>query len=372
MLNITKGKIDRALKVVAYGSEGIGKTTFAAAFPEPLFIDTEGGTAHMDVRRIDRPQSWEELLSIISEVAADPNVCKTLVLDTADWAEALCVAYVCQKYKQNSIESFGYGKGYTILAEEFGRLFSALDAVIASGKNVVITAHAKMRKFEQPDEQGAYDRWEMKLSKQVAPLLKEWCDMLLFLNYKTYVVTTETNAKKAQGGKRVIYTSHHPCWDAKNRHNLPEEMDLDFKNIAHLFKTGAGPAEGLGSPRRGLALRTPRARVVSRPGRKLKPWTPKTQALGANKWSRRRNPLPRARCWSGTARPMRPSRGGPARAWSPRPLPRPTRLTRATASTTARATGPRRCTPPARWTQRRTNPPCRGPRPAGPVTGRSR
>ena len=242
MLNITKGKIDRALKVVAYGSEGIGKTTFAAAFPEPLFIDTEGGTAHMDVRRIDKPQSWEELLSIVNEVAADPNVCKTLVLDTADWAEALCVTHVCQKYKQNSIESFGSGKGYTYLAEEFGRLFSALDAVIASGKHVVITAHAKMRKFEQPDEQGAYDRWEMKLSKQVTPLLKEWCDMLLFLNYKTYVVTTETNAKKAQGGKRVIYTSHHPCWDAKNRHSLPEEMDLDFKNIAHLFKTGSEPA----------------------------------------------------------------------------------------------------------------------------------
>ena len=101
MLNITKGKIDRALKVVAYGSEGIGKTTFAAAFPEPLFIDTEGGTAHMDVRRIDKPQSWEELLSIVNEVAADPNVCKTLVLDTADWAEALCVTHVCQKYKKS-------------------------------------------------------------------------------------------------------------------------------------------------------------------------------------------------------------------------------------------------------------------------------
>ena len=55
----------------------------------------------------------------------------------------------------------------------------------------MVTAHAKMRKFEQPDEMGAYDRWEMKLSKQVAPLFKEWCDMLLFLNYQTYVVTTE-------------------------------------------------------------------------------------------------------------------------------------------------------------------------------------
>ena len=242
MLNITTGKIDCALKVVAYGSEGIGKTTFAAAFPEPLFIDTEGGTSHMDVRRINRPKSWSELLSIIGEVAATADVCKTLVLDTADWAEQLCVTHVCEKYKQSSIESFGFGKGYTYLAEEFGRLLTALDKVIDSGKNVVITAHAKMRKFEQPDEQGAYDRWEMKLSKQVAPLLKEWCDMLLFLNYKTYVITTDTNSKKAQGGKRVIYTSHHPCWDAKNRHGLPEEMSMDFDNIAHLFKVNIKPA----------------------------------------------------------------------------------------------------------------------------------
>ena len=98
-----------------------------------------------------------------------------------------------------------------------------------------------MRKFEQPDEQGAYDRWEMKLSKQVAPLLKEWCDMLLFLNYKTYVVTSETNSKKAQGGKRVMYTSHHPCWDAKNRHGLPAEMEMDFAGIAHLFKKPVRP-----------------------------------------------------------------------------------------------------------------------------------
>ena len=108
---------------------------------------------------------------------------------------------------------------------------------------MVITAHAKMRKFEQPDEMGAYDRWEMKLSKQVAPLFKEWCDMLLFLNYQTYVVTTENKSTKAQGGKRVIYTSHHPCWDAKNRHGLPEVLDLDYENIAHIFEKGeAKPA----------------------------------------------------------------------------------------------------------------------------------
>jgi len=59
MLNITKGKIDRARKVVIYGPEGIGKSTLAANFPDPVIIDTEGGTSHMDIRRIDKPGSWE-------------------------------------------------------------------------------------------------------------------------------------------------------------------------------------------------------------------------------------------------------------------------------------------------------------------------
>lgn len=237
MLNITKGKINRAQKVVIYGPEGIGKSSLAARFPDPVIIDTEGGTAHMDVRRIDKPQSWEELLSIVKEVAATPGICKTLVIDTADWAEQLITTYLCTKYKQNSIESFGYGKGYTYMAEEFSRLLSSCDLVIAAGIHVVVTAHAKMRKFEQPDEMGAYDRWEMKLSKQTAPLLKEWCDMLLFCNYQTFVVTSENDTKKAQGGKRVIYTNHHPAWDAKSRVTLPDVIDLDYRNIAFIFET---------------------------------------------------------------------------------------------------------------------------------------
>jgi len=239
MLNITKGKVDRAQKVVIYGPEGIGKSSLAAKFPDPVIIDTEGGTAHMDVRRIDKPQSWEEFLSIVSEVAATPGICKTLVIDTADWAEQLITAYLCTKYRQNSIESFGYGKGYTYLAEEFSRLLAACDQVIAVGIHVVFTAHAKMRKFEQPDEMGAYDRWETKLSKQVAPLLKEWCDHLFFCNYQTFVVTAENDTKKAQGGKRVIYTNHHPAWDAKTRAELPDVLDLDYKGIAHLFEPKA-------------------------------------------------------------------------------------------------------------------------------------
>ena len=63
--------------------------------------------------------------------------------------------------------------------------------------------------------------------------------MLLFCNYQTFVVTSENDTKKAQGGKRVMYTSHHPAWDAKSRIALPEILDLDYKNIAHVFENVA-------------------------------------------------------------------------------------------------------------------------------------
>lgn len=245
-MNIIRGKIPSAQKVVIYGPEGIGKTSFAACFPDPLFIDTEGSTKHIDVARLPAPTSWTMLLEQVQEVIKENTaVCKTLVLDTADWAEQLCVKHICDKYKKSGIEDFGYGKGYIYLKEEFGRLLNLLGDVIERGVNVVVTAHAKMRKFEQPDEMGAYDRWEMKLDKNVAPLVKEWADMLLFANYKVFTVKNEqTQKNKAQGGKRVLYTAHHPCWDAKNRHGLPDEIPLDYNHIAP-FLNEFGSAEAL-------------------------------------------------------------------------------------------------------------------------------
>ena len=113
---------------------------------------------------------------------------------------------------------------------------SEKSASIDSGKNIVIVAHAAMRKFEQPDEMGAYDRWELKLSKKTAPLIKEWADMVLFMNYKNNIVEDpKTKSKKAVGGKRIMYATHSPTYDAKNRFGLPDSMDADFSEIAHIF-----------------------------------------------------------------------------------------------------------------------------------------
>lgn len=240
-MEIISGKIQKALKVVVYGPEGIGKSTFASHFPNPVFIDTEGSTNGMNIDRTPKPTSWEVLNSYVRELAGSKKY-KTIVIDTIDWAEQLCINSICDKHNKTGIEDFGYGNGYVYEREEFGRFLNLLQDVVDSGINVVLTAHAQIKKFEQPEEMGAYDRWELKLGKktgsQISPLVKEWADMVLFANYKIHSVAVDKDGKKhkAQGGKRVMYTTHSPCWDAKNRQGLPDEMDFDYSGIAFLFE----------------------------------------------------------------------------------------------------------------------------------------
>ncbi len=238
MIKIITGQIQRAIRAVLYGVEGIGKTTFASHSPYPLFIDLEGGSDSMNVRRTQRPQTWIELLQVISEIINDQSLCSTLIIDTIDRAEKLCIDYICKKYDKNGIEDFGYGKGYTYLREEFQKLLIILDQSITSGINVLILAHSQIRKFELPGEAGAYDRYELKMAKSVCPLIKEWADILLFADYETFLISDNSKYKPA-GGKRVMYAEHALCWDAKNRYGLPEKMDLDYQCISHLFVSPA-------------------------------------------------------------------------------------------------------------------------------------
>ena len=244
MLNVTSGIVARPVKCCVYGVEGIGKSTFASKFPDPLFFDLDKGTARLNVKRVTDIQSWPQLMQSVEEVWKDPGLCRTLVIDTADAAERLCISHICAKKEKSGIEDFSYGSGYSYLVEEFARFLLNLETCVTQGINVVILAHAVLKTITMPEEMGQYDHWELKLStkttNKVAPLVKEWADMLFFANYETILVEDgKLKKKKAMGGKRMMWTSHTTFADAKNRFGLPEKMPFDYAGIAQYITSGA-------------------------------------------------------------------------------------------------------------------------------------
>jgi len=261
-MQLTSGKIQTAQKIVIYGPEGVGKNTLANQFPSPVFIDIEHGTNWMDVKRMTC-HSWQDILDAVKWLKTQKHNFKTAILDTADWADRYCVDFLCAKdgKGKTSIEAFGYGKGFTFLAEEFGRLLKELNPLVDSGVHVVFLAHSTVKKMELPDAEGAYDHYEMKCSKFVSPLLKEWAEAVLFINYRVNVTESETGRTKAVGGrKRIIHTQHTAAYDAKNRWGLPDQIPFALPFDFGVFAKVLG--ENVGKPVVADADQPP----VSRPG----------------------------------------------------------------------------------------------------------
>lgn len=246
VLNITRGRRQAAVRGTIYGDEGIGKSTLATQFPAPLVLDTEDGTHHLDVARVS-VHDWKTLTLAVTELAVNPQGFQTIVIDSADWAEKLLIEWLLKTSGKKSIEDFGFGRGYTMLAEHWTRFLASCDVLVSHGINVVWVAHSCVKRVSPPDQTDGYDRYELKLTKQVSPLLREWCDLLLFCTYKMKLVEGGDGRLKAQGGKeRVMHAEHSAAWSAKNRFGLPAEMPMDISHLQTIF-SGPAPAP-VGAP----------------------------------------------------------------------------------------------------------------------------
>ena len=242
LTQVTSGVIARPQKVIIYGPEGVGKTTLASQWPSPLFLDTEGGTAQIEgASRLDCPD-WQHISGAVKELSSSASHgFKTVIIDTIDWAEKCLIDFMLATKTDEKgrfvkgIEDYGYGKGYVYIKELMSEFLYDLNTLIKQGVNVVMLAHSTLKKVEKPEIGEAYDHYELKLTKNNSPILKEWCDALLFLNFDVSVIDG-----KAKGGKeRVIMCNHCAAFDAKNRHSLPDYLPAEVRSLAALL-SGSG------------------------------------------------------------------------------------------------------------------------------------
>ena len=237
LANVVKGRIVKPMRILMFGVEGVGKSTFAANAPEPIFLGAEDGTSELDVARLPQPTTWDDALEALAELTRAEHGYKTLAIDTIDWLEPLCWAKVVDRANDKdikTIEDFGYGKGYVAALDEWRVFLAALERLRAArGMHVVMLAHSWIKTFKNP-EADDFDRYELKLHAKAGGLLKEWCDAVLFAQYETYA-NKDSKTKRVRGvstGARIVQTRRTAAWDAKNRYDLPETLPLDWTAFA--------------------------------------------------------------------------------------------------------------------------------------------
>ena len=233
-----------AARVMVYGGAGLGKSTFGASAPAPVFIAPEDGLVNIDTEALPPPKTWADVLGYVRALATEDHAWKTVVLDSLDWLEPLCWARVCQKAGKPDIEAVGGGfkKGYIAAIDEWRILLQGLEALREREINVVLVAHASAVTFKNP-EGDDFSKWAPKLHDKATDLFVEWCDSVLFACEETFTIEKGTRFRGVSSGKNILKTSGAAGLVAKNRFNLPPTLPLDWHAFADAVKAGSTPPD---------------------------------------------------------------------------------------------------------------------------------
>jgi hypothetical protein len=233
---IQNGPFIRAQKIVVYGPESVGKTTLASKFPDPTIFDVEDGSLRLDVKRV-RALDGETFFNRIRALARAEQVpCKTIVIDSVDQVETFVRDRVLRVHQLKTIEGVPYGGGWALFRQEFGRLLTTFDQFIQRGIHIVVVSHSTTRHFHSPLNDAPFDRFELNLYQPNAQKLKQWCDVLLYMDWEVKVVENRSGKARGVGGKsRMLHTQHCAAFDAKSRVSLPETLPAEFDALSPLF-----------------------------------------------------------------------------------------------------------------------------------------
>jgi len=229
-MEIVKTKISKPPRILIHADHGVGKSSLAASAPSPVFIQTENGLENIDTTALPLCKDFDTLMHQLSSVYQDQHEFKTLVIDSLDWTETLINQHVCKQGNKHSISDFGYGAGYQMALESFGRIMKALTAIREDrGMGIILIAHSAIKTYANP--LGAdYDRHCIKLREKNAELFLEWADLVGFLHFDVYTTTKKDGfgetTKVSGGSDRVLSCAPHAAYVSKNRYGITADIPI--------------------------------------------------------------------------------------------------------------------------------------------------
>ncbi len=234
---VQRGRLKATLRYVFYGDNGVGKSTLAAHAPKPIWFDIEDGSGRLDVDRYPFrdgpgghvPTKYSEVLAALDDLTTHPHDYQTLVVDTTDRLEALMWAHMCERDRKDSIEGYGYGKGYVAALDEWRKFCLTLDRLRSQrSMSIVLIAHSQIRTFKAPVGDD-FDRYQLRIHDKAAGFIKEWADVVGFVAFEEGA-SKMGNSDRAKGystGKRLIFLERTAAYDAKTRIVLPTQIEMD-------------------------------------------------------------------------------------------------------------------------------------------------
>jgi hypothetical protein len=247
MIEIKSTMREVPIRAVIYGADGVGKSTLCAGAPGAVFVAVEDGLANIDAMQVAEPHSWTDILESVDALVSDDR-CHTIVIDSLDWAEALCWRHVCDQGDEKSrkvknIEAFGYGKGYVAAVAEWRILLASLTRAGNAGKHVLLTAHAHRKVVKNPAGED-FEQWQIKLHEKAAGLIREWAHVVAFAELDIATVTDKDDGNRTKGvwsGKRVLRTQPSAGYQGKTRLTMPAKIPLDWRAFASAVSAGKPP-----------------------------------------------------------------------------------------------------------------------------------
>jgi hypothetical protein len=232
------GKQELPPRICIFGGHGIGKSTLASQFPNPIFISTEDGLSSLDVTSFPRAEVVDDVAQNIRTLIKEDHDFRTVVLDSVDWlVEPLIVTDIESKHDAKEL---AYGKGQMMIAEAFRELLGGFDVLRKKrDMNIVLIAHSNIVRYEDPRSE-PYDRYQPKLPNRCNALLQEWVDVLAFAGFRIIVKKSDVgfNNSVTRGittGERLLHMVENPAYVAKNRYNCPDTLPMVYdKLIEHI------------------------------------------------------------------------------------------------------------------------------------------